>query len=1349
MPKGNEPTTKFKVDISELKAGIKEANKNIKLANAEFKAAAAGMDNWRKSSDGISAKLKQLGTVLTSQKSKLEAYKKQQATIDDAYEKNGKRADELRAAMKQLADQGVSKTSKEYKELEKALTEVEKEQASNKAASDQLKVTILNQEAAVNKTEKEIREYEKALSDLESESKKTESASEKLSNTISDQQSELDRLKEKYKDVVLEEGKNSDSAKELASEIDKLSNELKDNKTAMNNAEKAADELDNSLDDVEDSSEDAGKGFTVMKGALANLVADGIRMAIDGLKELAKETIQVGKEFDSSMAQVAAVSGASGKELLALRDKAKEMGASTKFSASEAADAFNYMAMAGWKTEDMLDGIDGILSLAAASNTDLATTSDIVTDALTAMGYSAGDAGRLADVMAAASSNANTNVEMMGATFKYAAPVVGALGYSMEDTAVAIGLMANSGIKAEQAGTTLRSMLSRLAAPPKEAATAMDALGISITDSDGKMKSLDTIMRELQDKFKGLSETQQTQYAKQIAGTEAMSGFLAIVNAAPADMDKLTNAVANSSGAAKEMSEIMQNNLGGDLTELGSKLEGVQISIYEKFEPALRKGVEILSKLLDVVNFVVAHSTEFTTALAAMATAIGVYVAYTTAINVMKNGWMSLVIVQKLVAAAQWLINAAMSANPIGIVIALIAGLVTAFVILWKKSDKFREFWINLWDKVKTFTGNAITAIVNFFKQLPGKIQTFLTQAIEKVKSWASNMVKKAKETGKNFLNNIVNFFKNLPYKIGYFIGNALGKTIVWSANMIKKAKETGKNFINGAINFIKTLPSRIWTFLTQTIAKAKVWASNMGKKGTEGAKKLGDSVINGLKSLPSKLLSVGKNIVQGLWKGISNSLGWIKNKVGSFAKGILDGMKSALGIHSPSTVFRDQVGKQIVAGISVGIKKEMPATINSVENLTKSMLSAVQKNLKNNNFEAVGKSVVTSISGSIDAKAKTSVQSIKNLINKQIDSYSTTMDKKIKELNTRLTNETAKINANKKLSSATKKAQIQKLKSEINAEIEVLKKGKTAYKKAGEASITAYTNAINDYASKAKSAVSNVLNGISEKFQEKYDALVDSQKDLQSKLSEFGELYTVDDTGKMTLNNLKEQTKAITNYANSLKTIKGKVSSDLFDEISQMSIEDGAKYMDQLLAMSDKDLAQYNKLYTQKIKASKSLSKSVYANDISSLKTEYNKAVKDALGGVDKTLKNLGINAMKGFSSGMLSQTKNMASDIKKIANDIIKQFKTALKIHSPSKVFAELGEFSAEGYEIGFSDSIKDIKKSIASILPNSIPNNTSKTNVSNVTNNFYQTNNSPQPLSRLEVYRQTKNLLKLRGT
>lgn len=335
----------------------------------------------------------------------------------------------------------------------------------------------------------------------------------------------------------------------------------------------------------------ASKG---LKGAKVTAEAAGKAIAVvsSGLMAAGGYAVKVGSDFESGMSNVAAISGATGEELDALTEKAKEMGAKTKFSATESATAMEYMAMAGWKAEDMLGGIEGIMSLAAASGEDLASVSDIVTDALTAFGLQASDSAHFADVLAKASASSNTNVGLMGATFKYVAPLAGAMGYSVEDAAVAIGLMANAGIKGEQAGTSLRSVLQRLAKPPKEAAAALDALHISAENADGSMRPLSEVLVDLRKKFASLSESQKTAYASSIAGTEAMSGLLAIVNASDADFRSLTESINNASGAAKEMEEIKMDNLKGQTDILKSGIEGLGLQIYEEIEEPMKGAVK-------------------------------------------------------------------------------------------------------------------------------------------------------------------------------------------------------------------------------------------------------------------------------------------------------------------------------------------------------------------------------------------------------------------------------------------------------------------------------------------------------------------------------------------------------------------------------------------------------------------------------------------------------------------------------------------------------------------------------------------------------------------------------------
>lgn len=356
-------------------------------------------------------------------------------------------------------------------------------------------------------------------------------------------------------------------------------------------------------------------GGIASKGLTASTVA--ISAVSAALSTCAGYAIKVGSDFEAGMSNVEAISSASAQSvttasgemvdgLTALTEKAKEMGATTKFSATESSQALNYMAMAGWDAQAMYDGLAGIMTLAAASGEDLATTSDIVTDALTAFGMQASEGGHFADVLAQVSASANTNVGLLGETFKYVAPLCGTMGYSAEDASIAIGLMANSGIKGSQAGTALKTAIANMAAPTKAMAAQMAALGIEITNSDGSSKSLMEVMQNLRTSFDGLSESEQAAAASTIFGKESMSGMLAVINASDEDFAKLTESIYNCDGAAEQMAATMQDNLQGQITILKSGVEGLGIAVYEKLQEPLKnlavKGQEYIGQLTDAFN---------------------------------------------------------------------------------------------------------------------------------------------------------------------------------------------------------------------------------------------------------------------------------------------------------------------------------------------------------------------------------------------------------------------------------------------------------------------------------------------------------------------------------------------------------------------------------------------------------------------------------------------------------------------------------------------------------------------------------------------------------------------------
>ena len=998
MPTENY-TTKFKVDISDLKNNIKTANAQIKTYAADIKNASAGMKKGEETADSLTKKINAQQKIVETEKTKLQALQEQLQRYNTKVTEGEKAVAELTEKHRKAAEE-YGENSEQVKALSKQLQDAQAAQERNKTAVQNLNTQIINQDTAVKNAEAALGTYQNKLKDVTGQN-------DTLTDKVKKQETELQELKQKYINVSAEQGATSDESKELARQIDALSIELKDNKTKLSEAEKAADEFDHSLEDVdEEAKSTTSGGLDAFAVALGNLAANIISKAVQKLKELVVQTIETGKAFDTSMSKVAAISGATGDELQALRDKAKEMGSTTAFTATQSSEAFQYMAMAGWKTEDMLNGIEGIMNLAAASGEDLATTSDIVTDALTAMGYSAGDAGQLANVMAAASSNANTNVALMGSTFQYAAPIVGALGYSMEDTAVAIGLMANAGIKGDKAGTALRSVLTRLSAPTKECAAEMKKLGLyasetidefdqqkideqmlkvqkasnaaetaqlaynsaverygedsaqaisklnsynikleeleiaekkldvlkkgevqtiytynqAIQNEDGSMKSFSETLKFIRKAFDGLSETEKTAAAKHIAGANAMSGLLAIVNAAPEDFEKLTSAVANSEGAAESMSKTMLDNLGGDMTLLSSKLEGIELAIYEKLEPALRKGAEMLDKLLDMFSYIVEHGGETIATITGIAAAfaawkfVGIITAVTTALK-------GMTIAEMAAAAKTWLLNTALLANPIGLLIALLAGLVAAFVVLWNKCDWFREFWINAWEKIKEAAGVAWEKIQEFFVTAWDKIQEvwgilveFYTALWEKIKTVFSAI---ADWISQNVFQPIINYFKpvieffrtawNIIVQLAVGCWNAIKAIWGVAAPLVKKyIMDPIKKRVTDFWNTLKTTAAIAWTILKAIWSVASTWVN--------------DAIVQPIKTKISEMWDGLKDGASKAWEGIKNVFSpvadWFKQK-----------FKKAW--ENVKTVF--STGGKVFEGIKDGIADAFKTVVNAI----------------------------------------------------------------------------------------------------------------------------------------------------------------------------------------------------------------------------------------------------------------------------------------------------------------------------------------------------------------------------------------------------------------------------------
>lgn len=690
--------------------------------------------------------------------------------------------------------------------------------------------------------------------------------------------------------------------------------------------------------------------------------------------------VGVAAKFESAMSEVAAISGASGDELQALTDKAQEMGATTKFSASESAAALKYMAMAGWDTEAMLNGINGVMQLAAASGEDLASTSDIVTDAMTAFGLSADQSTRFADVLAQTANRSNTSVALMGETFKYVAPVAGALGYSIEDASVAIGLMANSGIKGSQAGTSLKNVLTNLAKPTDQVQSYMDKLSISLTDSAGNVKPLNQLLNEMRDGFNGLTEAEKAEYAAGIAGKEGMSGLLAIVNSSQADFDNLTEAINNSSGAAQNVADVMMDNLGGQLTILKSTLEGIAISFGNILLPAVKKVVSSLQGFLNWLNGLTDSQKQLVVTIATVVAAIGpilliigkVISVVTTVINVVK-----------MLQTAFIGLNAVMTANPIGAIIVAIAGLIAALVTLYNKNETFRNFVNTAWAKIKEVIGGVVNALVSFFTvtipgaidsvvawfqtlvdsisnfftvvipekinalvqwftELPERIGYAIGFAIGTLANWVVSLAERAAEVGPKVIDSIVNFFRQLPGKIWNFLVQTVTNFANWIVQTKEKALTVGAQIIDTVVNFFLQLPGRIWNALLDAISRIQQWGSDIISWAQTAIPNVISTIMSFFEELPGKMLEIGKNLLMGLANGISSAVGAVVDKVKSVAGSILSGFKEAFDIHSPSKKTAE-MGNMLMQGLARGVYDASDVAMTAVMEMSNTLTTKLE----------------------------------------------------------------------------------------------------------------------------------------------------------------------------------------------------------------------------------------------------------------------------------------------------------------------------------------------------------------------------------------------------------------------
>ena len=760
-----------------------------------------------------------------------------------------------------------------------------------------------------------------------------------LKDAIGSTKEKLDALKDAQAQAKqqLENGDlGQDKYDALQREIIETEQELRrlqEEAAATSTALAKIDEAGKKIEAFGDSVTSAGQAIMPASMAVAGLGAAAVKTASD---------------FDTSMSKVAAVSGATGEDLDALREKAREMGAKTKFSASEAADAMNYMAMAGWKTGDMLEGIEGIMNLAAASGEDLATTSDIVTDALTAFGLSAQDSGHFADILAAASSNANTNVSMMGETFKYCAPIAGALGFSAEDTAEAIGLMANAGIKSTQAGTALRTIMNNLTGEIKLSGKALGDVTIQTTNADGSMRDLSDILADCRGAFSQLSESEQAAAAEALVGKNAMSGFLALMNAGEGDITKLSSAIDHCSdtfvktvdgaiipmsqaleegidwieeynGVSEQMAAVMQDNLSGQLTILKSQLQELAISFGEMLMPAIRKIVSKVQAFIDKLNGMSESQRKAVLTIGLIIAALGpllvILGTVISKVGAAMQGFVKLATgVRKLGVAVKagsgffGKLGAALGgiSGPVLAIVAVIAVLVAAFKHLWDTNEEFRNAITAIWEgivsKIQAFCqgitdrlnalGFDFGSIIDVLKALWDGLCQYLAPVFET----AFNVVSTVLGAVLDVITGLLDVF------IGLFTGN-------WS-QMWEGIKEIFSGIWNAIVKLFSNRLESIKTTASTVFTAIKTTASTIWN----GIKTAISTVVDGIKSKVSSAFESVKNTATSLFNGIKST-----------ATSVWNGIKTA--IVTPIEAARDKIRSALnaVSGFFSGLKLQLP----------------------------------------------------------------------------------------------------------------------------------------------------------------------------------------------------------------------------------------------------------------------------------------------------------------------------------------------------------------------------------------------------------------------------------------
>lgn len=1085
-------TSEFTSQMKSMLTQMKLVTSEYKVEAAQAKALGSQTDLLKAKQTELTAKIKLQTDAIKLQQSHLADQKQKLTELQEKEQKLKEKVAELTKAYEESV-KTTGKDSEESKKLKAQLEETGEEHAKAEKA-------VKKQEDAIAKNTIKVNESRAALADQQTELKRTE---EELNST--------GKKWTVFGQEITAAGNNMD----------------------------------------ETGKKTVSLGDIIKANLISSAIINGVKALANGLKTLATAAVGVGSDFESGMTLVAATMGITTEEIAAgseefdkLQKAAKEAGATTQFSATQAAEALNYMALAGYDADKSIETLPTVLNLAAAGGMDLATASDMVTDSMSALGDAAGTTESFVDKMAKTSQKSNTNVQQLGEAILTVGGTAKNLAGGVVEMNTVLGIFADNGVKGAEGGTALRNVILSLTAPTDKAKKQMEALGLQVFDANGNMRPLNETFNDLNGILGTMTQGEQTEVLNSIFNKVDLKSVNALLANSGERFDELSGYISDCDGAAADMAATMNDNLQGKVTILKSGLEGLGIAAYEKFKTPLTNAVEnitevigqlqtdltdgslsgalekiatgfgnmvekaseivaaILPTLLEGLGWIADNGETIVSVLAGIGAGFAVFKVATlinTVITAMQ-GFKAAVAAAQVVQA---LMNVTMAANPIILVVTLIAVLVAAIVGFIATNEDARAALVNVWEAIKTAIGtvvekivtfftetipnafnkvinfvksnnwqglllllvnpfagafkllydncegfrniinnlveqikSAFNGVVNFLKELPSKIWNAIISTVDAIREWALGLRTAAEEGITQLVTNAVTFFSELPNKIAYVIGFCLGyiikfgidlytwattkipefvnsvvtfmqqlpekiwnaiisavqKVTTWGEQMRSRAVTAATNLLNQTITTLSQLPGKVWNAIVGAVQQVVNWGTQLAAKGTEAAKGLYNAVVNGVSSLPSKMAEIGSNIVSGIWNGISSGWDWLTGEVKSLAKSLLDGAKDALGIHSPSRLFRDLVGKMIPQGIGVGITAEMPTLQSDLKEELQGMTTKVAAEV--NPVTAVKNTAkISTIGGEVSTKQIAKDRDITVIV---YTTNTTTLDKKV-----------------------------------------------------------------------------------------------------------------------------------------------------------------------------------------------------------------------------------------------------------------------------------------------------------------------------------------------------------------